>query len=358
MRAMHSIARPALAAIVLALAASPASAQVKQFKDWLAACDNTRTCMALGVRENGIGAALRLDRTGAADAAATFTILIRADEDMKVTLAFDDAALGGLPKGEFDAKAGDDMTRIAIPADAAEAFLASLRKGQQIVIARVAPKTPDDRVAGEISLSGAVAAMLWIDEQQKRLDTTTALIRRGAKPASAVPAPPAAPVVRAVKPDAALADKTFPKAVLAKGRTICGPDEPTPEPGEINALSGGLVLYWFTCRQLSGAYNFWSGIMIAPRGAPQAARIVQLPYPPGEATGTAVERRLLVNAGLDEKTLTISMFSKGRGIGDCGAAGEWAFDGKEFRLTRYQSMPVCGGLVSDDWPVIYRAEVR
>ena len=52
------------------------------------------------------------------------------------------------------------------------------------------------------------------------------------------------------------------------------------------------------------------------------------------------------------------MLAKSRGPGDCGSSGEWVFDGKEFRLTRYQAMPVCAGLISDEWPVIYRAQVK
>lgn len=350
--------RLTLAATLLALTALPASAELKQVKDWLAACDNTRTCTALGVQEWAGRVGLRLDRAGAGDAAPSFTILVYADEGVRFTFAFDDAALGGLPKGEFTSKSGDDVTRIAIAADATEAFIAALRKGNKIIVTNLAPKSDDERVIGEISLSGAVAAMLWIDEQQKRLDTTTALIRRGAKPASAVPGPPALPVVQRQTADPAPAAKTFPPAVLAKGPTICGPEDPSPEPGEINALSGGFVLYAFECRKLSGAYNVSTGYVIAPRDRPEAARVLHVPYPPGERPKDATEERLLLNSGLDEKTLTLTMFAKSRGIGDCGTSGAWVFDGKDFRLTHYRSMPICGGLLSDDWPVLYRAEVK
>jgi hypothetical protein len=134
--------------------------------------------------------------------------------------------------------------------------------------------------------------------------------------------------------------------------------EPDAEAGEANALSGNLVAYWFECRAMSGAYNSWSGLVIAPRDKPQAARVVQLPYPPSARTLEGVEKHLVVNAGFDEKTLALTTFVKSRGPGDCGSAGEWVFDGKDFRLTRYQSMPLCAGLVSDEWPVIFRAEVE
>jgi hypothetical protein len=355
---MRFAAHLALAVIALALSAAPASAEVKTFRDWLAACDNGRNCTAYGLREYAAGAFLRVDRDGAPDAAARFTVLVDAQEGTKIALAFDDPALGGLPKEPVTARTGDELTRIAISAEAAEPFLAALRKAGKLIVSRAEVKPGEDRVIGEISLSGALAALLWIDEQQKRLDTVTALIRRGAKPASAVPAPPALPVVHAAKPGPAPDGKTFPQAILAKGRTICGADDPNPEPGDINALGGNLVAYWFECRAMSGAYNAWSGLVIAPRDKPAAGRVVQLPYPPGETAVTGIEKRLIVNAGFDPKTLTLSMFAKSRGPGDCGSSGAWVFDGTAFRLARYQAMPVCAGLVADEWPVIYRVEVK
>jgi hypothetical protein len=341
-----------------ALAAAPASADVKAFRDWLAACDNVRSCTAYALQEYSGGLYLRVDRDGGAEAPPRYTILVEAEEGAKIALAFDDASLGGLPQGPIAAQSGGDMTRIAISAEAAEPFLASLRKARKIVVTRAEVKQGADSLIGEISLSGAAAALLWIDEQQKRLDTATALIRRGAKPASAVPPPPALPVVQAAKPGPAPNEKKFPPALLAKGRTICGPDDPNPEPGEINALSGNLVAYRFECRAMSGAYNAWSGLVIAPRDKPEAGRVVQLPYPPGETAVTGVEKHLVVNAGFDAKTLTLSMFAKSRGPGDCGSSGEWVFDGVAFRLTRYQAMPKCAGLIFDEWPVIYRAKVE
>lgn len=347
-RPMRSISRLTLVAIVFALSAVPATAQVKKFRDWLAACDNARACAAYGLNENATSQYLRIERGAEPDAVLKVTLVVEG-QNPNVRLAFDDAAIAGLPTGKLDGKYNSDTekTEFAIPASAA--FIEALRKATGL---KTNGGGPDS-----ISLSGAVAALLWIDEQQKRLDTVTALIRRGAKPASAVPPPPALPVVQAAKPGAA-PDKAFPPAVLAKGRTVCGADDPNPEPGEVNALGSDFIGYWFECRAMSGAYNAWSGLLIAPRNKPEAARVVQLPYPRGEVANEGMEKHLVVNAGFDEKTQKLAMFAKSRGPGDCGSSGEWVFDGKEFRLTRYQAMPVCAGLISDEWPVIWRAEVK
>ena len=343
-----------LALLFSAVCGPPAAAEVKSFRDWIAACDNTKSCTAYALRENAIGAWLRLEREGLPAAALRIIVMVDMAKDRRFTLAFDDPAAEGLPRQAIAPAGGDELTRVEIVA--VEPFLAALRKATRILVKPVEPKPDDEPI--EISLSGASAALLWIDEQQKRLGTVTALVRRGDRPQSAVPAPPPRPVVTAAKRGAGAPPKTLPPAVLAKGKTICGDDDRNPEPGETNRLSGDIILYWFGCRQMSGAYNMWSGLIVAPERQPQAARVVQLPYPPGEVAITGISKRLIVNGSLDEKTLTLTMFGKGRGPGDCGTSGEWVWDGKEFRLTVFRSMPKCGGLLSEDWPVIYRAQVR
>jgi hypothetical protein len=348
---MRSIIRLMLSAVPFLLSAVAADAQVKQFRDWLAACDNARACTAFALREEATDQYLRIERGAQPDAALKVSIVLEG-KFSSVRFQFDDRTAVSIPDASVAGGYSQDLNKTVVDLPADAALLDALRSAKELkVFADNAQRDP-------ISLSGAVASLLWIDEQQKRLDTVTALIRRGSKPAGAVPAPPALPVVNAAKPGAAPQDKAFPKALLAKGRTVCGKDDPNPEAGEINALSGNLVGYWFECRAMSGAYNSWSALFIAPRDKPEAARLVQLPYPRGEVANEGIEKHLIVNAGFDDKTLKLTMFSKSRGPGDCGSAGEWVFDGKEFRLTRYQTMPICAGLISDEWPVIYRAEVK
>jgi hypothetical protein len=342
-----------MAALICLATAGPAHAQVKQFRDWLAACDNLRTCSAFALKDAGTVAYLRIDRDGAPAAAPRVSVVLDMQKGRRFTLAFDDPALEGLPKQAIDPAGGDEPTKVEIKA--VEPFLAALRKATKIVAKPVQPKADDDPI--EISLSGASAALLWIDEQQKRLGTATALVRRGDKPDSAVPVPPAPPLIAAAKAGGA-APKTVPPQIVAKGKTICGADDPKPEAGEPDRLSGNLVLYWFNCRAMSGAYNSWSGLMIGPRDKPDAARVVRLPYPPGEAAVDGVARHLVVNASFNGETMTLSTFGKGRGPGDCGTSGEWVFDGTDFRLTAFRTMPKCAGLLSDEWPLIYRAQVK
>jgi hypothetical protein len=350
--------RVLLAIAAVCLSAASASAQVKQFRDWIAACDNTRSCTALALREESVGAYLRFERGGAPDAKPRFTILVEIEKGKKVELAFDEPGLGGLPKLLAAPDVEGELASVQIGLDTTPAFVAALRKAGKIIVTNPDAAKPDERRVAEISLSGAAATLLWIDEQQRRLDTVTALARPGNKTASTVPTPPAAPQVVPVPSGVSPLPKTYPVAILAKGRTICGADDPRPESGEPDPLGGSLVLYWFNCRAMSGAYNAWSGLLIAPRDKPDAVRVVRLPYPAGEAAVAGIDKHLVVNAGFDSKTATLTMFGKGRGPGDCGSLGEWVWDGKDFRLTRYQSMPKCAGLMSDYWPTVYRADVK
>lgn len=92
-----------------------------------------------------------------------------------------------------------------------------------------------------------------------------------------------------------------------------------------------------------------------PDANPQAARAANFVYPSKIGSNDAPE---LINAGFDRSTMTLSTFSKGRGIGDCGSAEDWLWDGQTFRLALLRAMPHCKGITDNDWPVLYRAELR
>ena len=56
----------------------------------------------------------------------------------------------------------------------------------------------------------------------------------------------------------------------------------------------------------------------------------------------------------DEGTRRLASFFKGRGLGDCGAGQEWAWDGEMFRLIHAEAMGECRG--STDYITIWRAQ--
>jgi hypothetical protein len=342
-----------------AFAATSASAQMKEFRDWLAACDNTRSCTAYGFdADMGGYAYVQLTRDAGADAGLRVSIAVNVQEGSKFKVSFDDPALGGLPA---EATAGasnddDDLKRLTISdPKAIETLVASLRKAKKVIVTRIdAPgATASDPVTTEISLNGVVAAMLWMDDQQKRVGTVTALASRGDKPATAVPPPPARPVVTAAKiPPGPKPDKA-PAAVIAKARALCE-DKKIAEAEDATRLGADQVMYWFPCTEKSGAYNFAYALILAERGKPVREVEFKQPRELAAKDDNGVETNM--NPGFDESTQTMSLFNKGRGIADCGVSSEWVWDGHAFRLIGSKSMPTCKGVAPNDWAVLYRAE--
>ena len=362
---MHFAPRWSLLASAIFLAATAASASdFKSFKDWYAACDNLRNCSAYGFSTD-VGDArayLRIERGGAANAPITITLSVDPAEAASYRIAFD-PALPGLPGGPLTGKEGEgnDYRRTVLAEGAsAQALIDSIRKAKAIVVTlQPAAGKKLDTPTTNVSMSGAAAALLWIDDQQKRIDTVTAMVRRGAKPASAIPAQPKAHVIVAAKPTKEKPPAKQPPGLEAKGRALCGESDPKSKMENMYALGGGQILYEFSCPENSGAYNFQSVYMVGPAGNPQVARAVAFKWPIkiGDIQHDEPQNGL-INPNFDEETMTLSSFGKGRGIGDCGSDEEWVWDGKTFRLAKLSLMSECHGVSLDDWPVVYQTQVR
>lgn len=361
---MHAIARIAVATALTAIASS-AHASFKDFRDWLAACDNLRNCSAFAVNSEADDAAayLRIDRGGAADAPVTVTLSVELRDARGYTIAFDDHALPGLPTGTLVGTEGEasDYRRVEIAkGQTADALIESIRKAKAIVITRLPAQGKKlDTPVSRISLSGAVASLLWIDDQQKRLDTVTALVKRGPKPASAIPPQPKAPVIVAAQPSKTKAPEKHSPALLARGRKLCEDDDKASQLEEVNPLGNAQFLYQFSCPGSSGAYNFMNVFLIGPAGNAQALRPAAFRRPPGtDDGGNDGPAAGLMNPSFDSETMTLSSFNKGRGYGDCGVEEQWVWDGKSFRLALERTMTECRRIPIDDWPVTFRAEVK
>jgi hypothetical protein len=203
----------------------------------------------------------------------------------------------------------------------------------------------------EISLAGSAAILLWVDDQQGRVDTATALARPGAKPASAVPPPLPAPLIRGAPPvDQTGVPDHAPKG-MTRGVADCDAEAETPD--EVVArLAPGVMLWGPQCT--SGAYNAVNVFFIGDEHAKDLKRI-KFPEPPGAGQASDDEP---FNAAFNPDTQTLSSFSKTRGIGDCGEEASWVWDGKAFQLISDQVMDACRGVPSDDWPPLFVSRQR
>lgn len=336
-----------------AIAAEP---QAKVFREWIAGCDNLGRCVARSLPDDtaSFGASLILERASGATSPPVLALVLKADTlkapPPVVTLTLDGQPLPGaerLPPAEI---VDLETARIRFPAKEAEALIESARKATKIEASMLGERY-------EISLSGAVAALLWLDAQQGRLGTPTALIRKGitlAKTAAIPPLPVVVPVATTTLP---ALPRPRAKALTAALRKRIGSTEPDCEDTEslremdsAVPIAPGETLVMILCR--GGAYNYTTGFWIVPGSDTAKARKPAFQRP-GKAPGN-----MLVNAAYDPATGQIEFLEKGRGPGDCGSMGNYAWTGRAFVLTRYAEMSQCRGLLPDDWLVLWRSEVR
>lgn len=340
-------------AALLSTAAMAGEGELKSFGDWMVGCDNLKHCAALSLpREDGSDtiAYLRLERDAGPGASTTLVLrLLGAWKKLSapVRLQFDGAAF---PVGGEAVLGGVDGDVLSLAFQAAEvaAFIKAARKATRLTVSASGQ-------TASVSLAGSVAAMLWIDDQQGRLDTISALIRRGN--GTNVPAAPVPPTVTARAASGTLSEQDG-KALAAALRDevrrrdadLCEDDETLVASDEAWPLDDKRRLVGLGCS--SGAYNLTTGFWMVEGGDVAAARPLVLAQGEGDASN------MLTNADFDPKTGQLSFFSKGRGIGDCGATGGYAWTGADFVQTGYAMMGECRGIAADDWITLYRSAPR
>jgi hypothetical protein len=206
--------------------------------------------------------------------------------------------------------------------------------------------------AGRVSLKGATAALLYMDEQQRRIGTVTALVRPGLQPATAVPPAPALPRIAAQAGSRRKVTLTARETAALRKRFGCNIDDVGgPDEKDVHPLgSDRLVL--LACG--AGAYNVsFVPIVVPAKGGVAAARPPAFDAP--ERWWQQEGKPMLLNAGYDSVRGELASFAKSRGLGDCGTGRAYMWDGARFRLTRQTDMDECRG--STDYITTWRALV-
>lgn len=326
----------------------------RDFGDWNVACDNVRGCTAIGFAADeagGAGPHVFIRRGGAAADWPRVELGVGWTEEAQALKNGDrlEVAVDGPRAMRFTAtirKGANDYDAPVpqFPAEKTDAFMAALVQGERITLSL------NGQTLGAISLKGSSAALRWIDAQQRRDGGVTALVARGAKPASAVPAASVEPTyTRAAAISQAGVPRTVPPALAAREDVkLCAEeyDEENPMRPDVSRLSKTEYLWHIPCG--AGAYNF-NGLFLIARRDGTGARSPGFGYP---------EPDHLVNGTYDPKTRMLTAFAKGRGLGDCGDDAAWVWDGRAFRPTHRAVMETCLGVTSEHWHVIWRAKVR
>jgi hypothetical protein len=345
MRSMKiAISSLALAAVLALPGMAGAADAVNSFKDWTVVCDNLRACQVAGFgpEDSDLSAVLRLSRDSApgAPAKVEFDLPEGGLEGKAPTLAVDGRVVMTIQAASPRAEGG--FTLVLDDAQVGP-LLGAARNGRLLSV------QIGDKTLGQVSLAGMVAALRYVDDQQKRGGTITAMVAKGPAPAASVPKPPPAPVLHAAPAIAQTGLPSKPPAtVLALvGKTECDVEPGRGDPPEVSRLAADKVLWQVAC--WSGAYNFSSLFVIVDK----AGRATPAPLEGLSGTDAGVA----VNAGYDPKSRTLASYGKGRGIGDCGDSTQWVWTGAVFARSEATIMPVCRGY-GLDWPTVFRSEIR
>ncbi len=325
--------------LAAAAGAAPKPQELKIFSDWIVGCDNLRSCQANALMpvDDVEGTTMVIRRGG--EALARPNISINVNNGDAAALAVDGRQL----PVRITSKDG----AIEVDRNQSVALIDAMRAGRTMTV-----RDARGKVIGTPSLSGVSAALLYMDEQQKRLGTVTALVRKGAKPASAVPVPPSPPVI--VSPKAPkLVPRRLTRADIAretKSLECEANAEVSIEPtyARLDAQTS-FALLPFPCG--NGAYNLFAYVLLIDNaGKVSAARFDSQP-----GMGEGIDNTI-VNGDWDAQKRLLSTYSKGRGLGDCGAISNFAWDGERFRLSELQMMGECRGSV--DYVTVWRTTVR
>ena len=342
-------------ATIAAATAVPAAqpGEIRTFVDWAVGCDNSGNCQVVSLvpeeGEAGDGEGpVSIVRTAGSDDIFKIHILFEAKDMDRYRMLVDGRLVdtGPIVQGDNPVEiVGEDAKKVA----------AAIIKGKRLVL-----QGPRGEYIARISLAGSSAALRYIDQKQKRAGTDSALVAKG--PKAFQPADADIPTIMVDRWDAATQAPETSDIVALVEASRCKDERYGVVEDQVFPLGKrgnkyrALVL--ISCG--SGAYNFSSAPYVgeyienADTKSGWAFTPAKFDRPPswgGEGTDP-----LLVNASWDEQNQTLSSYGKGRGLGDCGSAENYVWDGDMFRLIDASAMPECRGAY--EWITTWRAKYR
>lgn len=314
---------------------------VATFKDWVVACDNLRDCEADGFTakdEEPMSwpdhmAILQLNRGGGPDDPVHVKVQLVEEapggfEGKQLVLAVDDRPLMNVR--------GDKDFSVTLTAAQVGPLLAAARNGTTLTLSR------GDQELGVVSLAGMAAALRRMDDQQGRVGTVTAIVAKGAAPASSVPP---RPVVEVVRRAPVIAQTNLPAVPPTAVKALVTQNDCDQDPNwgggdvQVHRLSADQIMWRISCA--AGANSAEALLIVTDNKGGKS----WLPF------------GYVMSGGVyDPKTRIVGSYTKERGIGDCGEGSEWAWTGKAFVLIREMAMPLCRGQIN--WPITYQAKVE
>lgn len=324
----------------------------KTFSDWQITCNNLNSCEVRSIPGNN-GLAMTLQRDAGSDAPA------------QLRMDYGNRFSGKLPGGALQDNLLLDGQRLKLDLKHWEVDPHHLRTTHSISIDEFLAQVMDAdtvqllyRADATISLHGLKAALLLMDEVQGRINSTSAWIQRGDRAANNVPPAPVLPQVSAPPhaPQALTQEESTGLIDFATWRINNDSCSLNPLRREVSVspLSDEKALLLVSCEM--GAYNIIDLAFEVSRSQPYVSKSITLtlPFSPPERTDNQLE---LVNADFDAARGELLTFSKDRGLGDCGVATRWQYNGRQFVLAEYAQESTCDAWhSSDQWPMLYESQ--
>ncbi|MCZ4060512.1 DUF1176 domain-containing protein [Pantoea sp. LMR881] len=321
----------------------------KSFSDWQMTCNNAAFCVARNIPgDNG------LVMTISRHAGVNDRPLLRID--------YGSAYSGELPGGNLKDNLLIDQRRLkpdlkhwtVEPHHLATSNAIAIDEFLDLVMeAKTLQLTYDPNAM--ISLRGMKAALLLMDDVQGRVNGMSAWIKRGDRASWDVPPQPVLPQLPVVPSQPAALTQEETSGLIDFGTWRVNTDscslDPMRREVSVSPLTDHKALLLVSCEM--GAYNVIDLAFEVTRTPPYVARglSLTLPFTPPATTERQLE---LINAEYDASTGLLYTFSKGRGLGDCGTATRWQFNGNNFVLAEYAQESTCDAWhSSDDWPTLW-----
>lgn len=319
------------------------------FRDWVVGCDNTRRCEAQGYGSQaeeapeGGRAALIIRREAGPNQPPVLRFAYSGFEAQAPLPLPGQRVRVEVGRLRFDMPAlTAQQTEPEVPPAQVPALLAAALKADFIHLSA-------GRQRWQVSLDGATAALLKLDDLQGRIGTPGALVRKGSQAEATVPQP-LPPLVKAARlPPTTPTDLKLAAAIAARlphGENDCPDFDPAQPALQLVRLSARTLLVLQPCWR--GAYQTGSRVWQVDDRPPHRAALLPLPLPDGSTADS------LVTESLDATdTLSLHEAAKGRGIGDCWATRDWTWTGERLALLAATESPCqlfeAGGLQVDLW---------
>ena len=300
---------------------------IGNYQDWDLVCDNTGTCRMAGYQdESSDPVSILFTRAAGENAAVEGKLTIspfgEADRDVQVGQDIE-IWLNGKSLGKV--KHISDDTPDKLTEEQTKALLSGLKKESEI-------RLTYGKTTLKVSDKGAAAAMLKMDEFQQRLNTPSALIRKGQEK-HAVLAPQPAPKIEVVSvnnrktTELKRGEKQYDNVLaLLRKANSCDDEDITSQDITLYPLTQNKVLAEALC--VRGAYQSTNYYAVLDDKLSKVEQVLAEQYN---------------EAGYDEKQgyAFVRGSYKGRALGDCWAGQDAVWNGKIFIRTSHWMTSAC-----------------